>query len=44
MMLTQEIKNSEYLAENNIKNEIEQLWSKQKHENNFHEHRKQQNE
>ena len=35
MMLTKEIKNSEYLAENKIKNKTEQLWSKQKHENDF---------
>ena len=32
------------LAENKIKNEIEQLLSKYKHRNNIHEHRKQQNE
>ena len=38
------IKNNESLAENKIKNEMEQLLSKYKHENNIHEHRKQQNE
>ena len=38
------IKNNESLAENKIKNEIEQLLSKYKHGNNIHEHRKQQKE
>ena len=38
------IKNSESLAENKIKNEIEQLLLKYKHGNNIHEHGKQQNE
>ena len=36
------IKNKESLAENKIKNEIEQLLLKYKHGNNNHEHRKQQ--
>ena len=36
------IKNNESLAENKIKNEIEQLLLKYKHGNNIHEHRKQQ--
>ena len=36
------MKSSESLAEN--KNEIEQLLLKYKHENNIHDHRKQQNE
>ena len=35
------IKNNESLAENNIKNEFEQLF-KYKNGNNIHEHRKQQ--
>ena len=38
------IKSNESLAENKIKNEIEQLLSKYKHGNNIHEHRKHQNE
>ena len=38
------IKSNESLAENRIKNEIEQLLSKYKHGNNIYEHRKQQNE
>ena len=38
------IKSNEFLAENKIKNEIEQLLSKNEHENNIHEHGKQQNE
>ena len=38
------IKSNESLAENKIKNEIEQFLSKYKHGNNIHEHRKQQNE
>ena len=40
------IKRNESLAENNIKNEIAQLFLKYKHGNNInvHEHRKQQNE
>ena len=38
------IKSNESLAENKIKNEIEQLLLKYKHGNNIHEHRKQQNE
>ena len=37
------IKTNESLAENKIKNEIEQLLSKCKHGNNIHEHGKQQN-
>ena len=36
------IKNNESLAENKIKNEIEQLLLKYKHGNNIYEHRKQQ--
>ena len=35
------IKSSESLAENKIKNEIEQLLLKYKHTNNIHEHGKQ---
>ena len=38
------IKNNESLAENKIKNEIEQLLLKYKHGNNIYEHRKQQHE
>ena len=38
------IKSNESLAENKIKNEIEQLLLKYKRENNIHEHGKQQNE
>ena len=38
------IKSNESLAENKIKNEIEQLLLKYKHGNNIHEHGKQQNE
>ena len=38
------IKSSESLAENKIKNEIEQLLLKYKHGNNSQEHGKQQNE
>ena len=38
------IKSKEYLAENKIKNETEQLLLKCKHGNNIHEHRKQQSE
>ena len=38
------IKSNESLAENKIKNEIEQLLSKYKNGNNTHEHGKQQNE
>ena len=38
------IKNNKSLAENKIKNEIEQLLLKYKHANNIHEHGKQQNE
>ena len=41
------IKQNEYLAENKIKNETEQLlfkYKKYKRGNNIHEHRKQQNE
>ena len=38
------IKSNESLAENKIKNEIEQLLLKYKHGNNIHKHRKQQNE
>ena len=37
------IKSNEALAENKIKNKIEQLLSKYKHGNNIHEHRKQPN-
>ena len=38
------IKNNEYLAENKIKNEIEQLLSKFKYGNNIHEQGKQESE
>ena len=38
------IKFGESLAENKIKNQIEQLLLKYKHGNNIHKHRKQQNE
>ena len=38
------IKINESLAENKLKNDIEQLLSKYKHEYNIYEHRKQQNE
>ena len=38
------IKSNESLAENKIKNEIQELLLKYKHGNNIHEHRKQQNE
>ena len=38
------IKSNEPLAENKVKNEIEQLLFKYKHGNNIHEHGKQQNE
>ena len=38
------LKTNESLAENKIKNEIEQLLLKYKHRNNSHEHGKQQNE
>ena len=38
------IKSNELLAENKIKNEIEQLFFKRKHGNDIHKHRKQQNE
>ena len=38
------IKSNKCLAENKIRNEIEQLLSKCKHGNNIHEHGKQQNE
>ena len=38
------IKSNELLAENKIKNEIEQLFFKYKHGNDIHKHRKQQNE
>ena len=37
------IKSNELLAENKIKNEIEQLLLKYKHEKDIHEHGKQQN-
>ena len=37
------IKGNESLAENKIKNKIEQLLLKYKHGNNIHEHGKQQN-
>ena len=38
------IKSNESLAENKMKYEIEQLLLKYKHENDIHEHEKQQNE
>ena len=38
------IKSNEYLAENKIKNETEQLLLNYKHGNNIHEHGRQQNE
>ena len=38
------IKSNEYLADNKIKDKIEQLLSEYKHENNSHEHGNQQNE
>ena len=38
------IKSNESLAENKIKNKIEQLLSKYKRGNNIHEHGRQQNE
>ena len=38
------IKSNESLADNKIKNEIEQLLLKYKHRNNIHEHQKPQNE
>ena len=38
------IKSTKSLAENKIKNEIEQFLLKYKHGNDIHEHRKQQNE
>ena len=38
------IKSNESLAESKIKNEIEQLLLKYKHESNIHDHRKQKNE
>ena len=38
------IKSNESLAENKIKNQIEQLLSKNEHENDIHEHGKRQNE
>ena len=38
------IKSNEFLAENKVKNETEQLLLKYKHGNNIHEHGKQQNE
>ena len=38
------MKSNESLSENKIKSETEQLFSKYKHGNNSHEHRKQQNE
>ena len=38
------IKSNESLAENKIRNKIEQLLLKYKHGSNIHEHRKQQNE
>ena len=44
MRISPLIKSSEYLAENKIKNDIEQLLLKYKHDNNIHEHGKQQNE
>ena len=38
------IKSKEYLAENKMKNEMEQLLLKYKHGNNIHEHEKLRNE
>ena len=38
------IKSNEYLSENKIKNETEQLLLNYKHGNNIHEHGRQQNE
>ena len=38
------IKSDESLAENKMKNEIQQLFLKCKHGNNIHEHRKQHND
>ena len=38
------MKRNKSLAENKIKNEIQQLLLKHKHGNNIHKHRKQQNE
>ena len=38
------IKSNKSLAKNKVRKEIKQLLSKYKHENNIHEHRKQQNE
>ena len=38
------IRSNESLAENKVKNEIEKLLKKNKHENNIHKHRKQKNE
>ena len=38
------IKSNESLAENKIKNKVEQLLLKYKHGNNIHEHGKQQND
>ena len=38
------IRSNESLADNKIKNDIEQFLLKHKHGNNIHEHRKQQNE
>ena len=38
------IKSNESLPENKIKNKIEQLLSRYKHQNYIHEHEKQQNE
>ena len=38
------IKSNESLAENKIKNEIDQLLLKYKHRKNIHEHRKEENE
>ena len=38
------IRSNESLADNKIKNDIEQVLLKHKHGNNIHEHRKQQNE
>ena len=38
------LKSNEFLAENKIKNEIEQLLWKYKHGNDIHEHGKQENE
>ena len=38
------VKSNESLAENKIRNNVEQLFWKHKHGNNIHEHRRQQKE